>query len=289
VIADHSEIEARDLRLAGMYTFCMRQASDVWKTGLLRARKRPTRMGRDPIGRGHIMTLRSCFKAAGKAQACSRVRGLTAATGAAAAVMFGAAGCANAHHAASSSATTATPSPTPTTSAAATPTQTPLTSTASVIRNHPIIGRTVGIMVFTTANARIVVVAHFPAGDREKTAREDASGEHTFWFQTAGATPGYRVKVDVRVYAHGRKRSSHVWFTPRQKPPPPPPSSAPPPAPVASSSAPAPSGCYPKTSSGNCYEPGEFCPHADAGMHGVAGDGKAIICENNNGLRWEPA
>jgi hypothetical protein len=24
-------------------------------------------------------------------------------------------------------------------------------------------------------------------------------------------------------------------------------------------------------------------------MHGVAGDGEAIICEDNNGLRWEPA
>jgi hypothetical protein len=43
------------------------------------------------------------------------------------------------------------------------------------------------------------------------------------------------------------------------------------------------------TSSGNCYEPGEFCPHADAGMRGVAGNGEAIICEDNNGLRWEPA
>ena len=48
-------------------------------------------------------------------------------------------------------------------------------------------------------------------------------------------------------------------------------------------------GCYPKTSSGHCYEPGEFCPHADAGMSGIAGDGEAIICEDNNGLRWEPA
>ena len=24
-------------------------------------------------------------------------------------------------------------------------------------------------------------------------------------------------------------------------------------------------------------------------MSGIAGDGKAIICENNDGLRWEPA
>jgi hypothetical protein len=58
-----------------------------------------------------------------------------------------------------------------------------------------------------------------------------------------------------------------------------PPSSAPPPAPA---------GCHPITSSGNCYEPGEFCPHADAGMTGVAGDGKTITCELVNGYyRWE--
>jgi hypothetical protein len=60
------------------------------------------------------------------------------------------------------------------------------------------------------------------------------------------------------------------------------------PAPLPSQAAPA-GGCYPRASTGNCYEPGEFCPHADAGMTGIAGDGKTIICEDNNGLRWEPA
>ena len=50
----------------------------------------------------------------------------------------------------------------------------------------------------------------------------------------------------------------------------------------------APGGCYPHTPSGNCYEPGGFCPEADAGISGVAGDGEAIMCEDNNGLRWEP-
>jgi len=29
--------------------------------------------------------------------------------------------------------------------------------------------------------------------------------------------------------------------------------------------------------------------HADACMTGVAADGKAIVCEDNNGLRREPA
>jgi hypothetical protein len=60
---------------------------------------------------------------------------------------------------------------------------------------------------------------------------------------------------------------------------------------VAAPPAPAPiaARCHPITASGNCYKPGEFCSHADAGMTGVAGDGEKIICEKNRGWRWEPA
>jgi hypothetical protein len=58
------------------------------------------------------------------------------------------------------------------------------------------------------------------------------------------------------------------------------------PASAPTSAAPA-GGCHPTTSSGNCYEPGEFCPHADAGQTGVAGDGKTITCEQSGGsYRW---
>lgn len=60
------------------------------------------------------------------------------------------------------------------------------------------------------------------------------------------------------------------------------------PTPTAPTPTPTPTACYPLTSSGSCYEPGEYCPTADHGMSGVAGDGKAITCENNNGWRWEP-
>jgi hypothetical protein len=170
------------------------------------------------------------------------------------------------------------PAPSPTTS----PPPAPLTSTASVTRKHPKTGTTVGVHVSTLPGARITAVAHFEAGDREKTARADATGLHTFWFPLASAPPGIRVMVTVRVSAHGQKRLTSVWFTPRQPPPPPAPkTTTAPPAP--------PSGCYPTTSSGNCYRAGEFCPHADAGMSGIAGNGEAIICEDNNGLRWEPA
>ena len=46
--------------------------------------------------------------------------------------------------------------------------------------------------------------------------------------------------------------------------------------------------CYPTTSSGHCYKPGEYCPESDHGETGVAEDGTQIICQDNNGWRWEP-
>jgi hypothetical protein len=58
---------------------------------------------------------------------------------------------------------------------------------------------------------------------------------------------------------------------------------------VAPSTSAAPAGCHPLTNSGKCYEPGEFCRAADHGTSGVAGDGEAITCENNDGWRWEPS
>src|SRR5216684_2854236 len=50
----------------------------------------------------------------------------------------------------------------------------------------------------------------------------------------------------------------------------------------------APAGCYPLSNEGTCYEPGEFCRNSDHGVTGVAGDGKTIKCEDNDGWRWEP-
>lgn len=51
--------------------------------------------------------------------------------------------------------------------------------------------------------------------------------------------------------------------------------------------APATPSCYPLSSSGNCYRPGEFCPAKYHDMSGVAADGKSINCEDVNGWRWE--
>lgn len=51
----------------------------------------------------------------------------------------------------------------------------------------------------------------------------------------------------------------------------------------------APAGCHPLSDEGTCYEPGEYCRDSDHGLSGVAGDGKAITCEDNDGWRWEPS
>ena len=66
-----------------------------------------------------------------------------------------------------------------------------------------------------------------------------------------------------------------------------PPATAPPPAsPPATTTAA--TGCYPRTSTGNCYKAGEYCPNADHGTTGVAEDGTRIACVDNDGWRWEP-
>jgi cardiolipin synthase A/B len=44
--------------------------------------------------------------------------------------------------------------------------------------------------------------------------------------------------------------------------------------------------CHPLTDGGNCYEPGEYCRDDDHGASGVAGDGKSITCEDDDGWRW---
>lgn len=56
-----------------------------------------------------------------------------------------------------------------------------------------------------------------------------------------------------------------------------------------SSASSTPSGCYPQTNKGNCYEPGEMCRKSDRGASGMAGDGESIVCEDNDGWRWEPS
>ncbi len=58
---------------------------------------------------------------------------------------------------------------------------------------------------------------------------------------------------------------------------------------VAPRASPAPVSCHPRTSAGNCYEPGEYCRVSDQGASGVTSDGEPITCRDNYGWRWEPS
>ena len=96
-----------------------------------------------------------------------------------------------------------------------------------------------------------------------------------------------KAKAKARAKAKPRRTVAPTAAAPVKSkapaPPPPPPTTAPAAAPST------PTGCHPLTDGGNCYEPGEYCRDDDHGVSGVAGDGEAITCEDNDGWRWEPA
>jgi hypothetical protein len=76
--------------------------------------------------------------------------------------------------------------------------------------------------------------------------------------------------------------------TPAVAPVAPPPTPATQPATTSPAAPPPAASCYPLSNEGTCYEPGEYCRDDDHGASGVAGDGKQITCEDNDGWRWEP-
>jgi hypothetical protein len=104
-----------------------------------------------------------------------------------------------------------------------------------------------------------------------------------------GPVPAAQVTAAVNTDKKGRKKLlAGLNLLGAQSTPSPTPTTPTPTTPTPTTPAPTPTGCYPLTSTGKCYEPGEYCSNADHGMSGVAGDGESIICENNNGWRWEP-
>jgi hypothetical protein len=188
-------------------------------------------------------------------------------------------------------ATTAAPSHT----AALTAARQPLSCHAHMGNARPGDNTTTMVHVRTQASAKVFTVAFYKTVRRAYFVRADSDGQARVPYYVSGATPGRKVRVAVTVVRRHSASTCSTSFTPRRlastSPSPSQSSPTPAPAPSHTSAAPSPSssaGCYPLTSAGNCYEPGEYCSDADHGMHGVAGDGGAIVCEDNNGWRWEP-
>jgi hypothetical protein len=186
--------------------------------------------------------------------------------------------------------------PTPSSSSTPTVVASPLSCQVQASNRRPRDHATVKIRVSTVAHARVTATGPLALANGESAAgRASTEGTWTVRFRVGDATPGARVVITVRVSRRGSKDTCQTWLRPRRvKPAPPaaPPSSAPSPP----SSAPSPpataASCYPLSKEGTCYRPGEFCRDSDhgvTGVTGVAGDGEKIICEDNNGWRWEPA
>jgi hypothetical protein len=172
----------------------------------------------------------------------------------------------------------------------------PLACHAQATNARPRDHTTVGIRIRTVARANVTATESVPAG-QHAAGRASAKGKRTLWFRVGDATPGAQIVIEVHISRHGRKGACQASFRPRSvpvpaaalaqptaspSPSPSPAQAAPPPPPTAAS-------CYPLSNAGTCYEPGEFCRESDHGVSGVAGDGKKIICQYNNGWRWEPA
>jgi len=140
-------------------------------------------------------------------------------------------------------------------------------------------GTTAGLTTTTSATAT-ASPSHHATRTAAAAGRTQPQGT-----QAAAVTPPAPATSAPAPTTHAPAPTTHA-------PTPPPTTRAPapttPPA-VAPSTSAAPAGCHPLTNSGKCYEPGEFCRAADHGVSGVAGDGEAITCEDNDGWRWEPS
>ena len=153
---------------------------------------------------------------------------------------------------------------------------------------------TVEIRVRTAAHAQVTATNPMAAlSTNGISGQASANGRRTLRLRVGDATPGARIIIDVTVSRRGKKGTCQASFRPRAaraipaaaptQAAKPAPSSAPSPPPTTAAS------CYPMSNEGTCYEPGEFCRESDHGASGVAGDGEKIMCEDNDGWRWEPA
>lgn len=178
--------------------------------------------------------------------------------------------------------------------------QIPLSCHARAAITRPRDHTTVRVQIRTAAHAGVTATGSLAlANGQSATGRASADGSRALRFRVGDATPGAAVVIAVRVTRGNRTGTCQASFRPRpaaviavaapaqpavspSAAPAPPPVAAPPPAPSAAA-------CYPHSDEGHCYEPGEFCRDSDHGASGVAGDGKKIICADNDGWRWEPA
>jgi hypothetical protein len=85
---------------------------------------------------------------------------------------------------------------------------------ASMSNSHPADYTTTDVRVKTVSHAYVTTVAHYRTVNRKYHRTANAAGRATVPYYISGATPGYKVKVDVYVSKSGRKGSCSTSFTP---------------------------------------------------------------------------
>jgi hypothetical protein len=86
---------------------------------------------------------------------------------------------------------------------------------ATMSNYHPRQYSDVFVHVKTAKHAKVHTTAHYKTTSTSHSRRADQSGRASIDYYISGATPGYKVHVDVTVRKHGHSDSCSTWFTPR--------------------------------------------------------------------------
>lgn len=81
---------------------------------------------------------------------------------------------------------------------------------------HPADYTTVDVKVRTAGLAAVVTVAHYKTTNHRKKGQANRAGQAKIPYYISGATPGYKVKVTVKVSKGGRTGSCSTSFTPHR-------------------------------------------------------------------------
>jgi hypothetical protein len=88
--------------------------------------------------------------------------------------------------------------------------------TASVSNSRPADYTTTYLKVRTAADAEVFTVAHYKTVNRAYYRVAGPGGRATIAYYVSGATPGYRVVVDVTVVRGHQANSCSTSFTPKR-------------------------------------------------------------------------
>jgi hypothetical protein len=87
--------------------------------------------------------------------------------------------------------------------------------TAFVSNSHPADYTTTEVKVRTAAGAEVFTVAHYKTVNRAYFRIASSAGRATVTYYVSGATPGYRVAVDITVVRGHQANSCATSFTPK--------------------------------------------------------------------------